>query len=120
MKKRVLFLLLITLILVLFTSCSTDENQARVAVNNNFVMNGNTEFSFVAIRINDHEGHTLHNYEYQEVQDISLNIIDGSEIIIYVVEPDYFDYQYVMYNNGEIEFEGIQYGHQNSTLIKQY
>lgn len=119
--KRVLFLLFVLLIATLFISCSRDEDIQTTPVQTVFVMNSTLELDFVAIRINDNEGHTIHNYEYQNIKDLNLNITDGSEIMVYVVEPGYFDYQYTMYNsNSSVQFEGVQYGNTNHTLIKQY
>lgn len=116
--KKILFLLLVAL---LFLSCDRDEELRLAEVNTTFVINSQSEIDFIAVRINNSEGHAIHNYEYQNISELNLEITDGVEIMVYTVEPGYFDYDYTMYNStGEIQFEGTEHGNTNHTILKQY
>jgi len=120
-------LLLLFLVVFSLVSCSTDDDSQLRRINENpgphntFVMNLNAPVNLIAIRINNDEGHTIENYEYQNVQDVSLDISSGVEIMVYVVTNGYFEYNYFMYNNDDsLQFQGFQQGNENHTLVKIY
>lgn len=122
MKRRLVFIAIVVLIAILFSSCSSDDSFARQSENGiTFELQSNEKLSLISIRINDSEGNTINSYSYQDKVNLSLNIVDGSTIIVYVVDEDelYYDYS-INNNNGSVQTNGFVEDAFNHTLIKSY
>ena len=119
--KKLIYLLLIDFSLF-STSCSTDEVSARQSEPKvTFVLNANEQLSLVAIKIKDAEGQILNSYNYTNVQDVSLNITSGVEIVVYTVDEDELEYTYKILNsNVSIQLQGSEEGAFNHTINKYY
>lgn len=119
--KKLIYLLLIAFSLF-STSCSTDEESARQSEPKvTFVLNANEQLSLVAIKIKDAEGQILNSYNYTNVQDVSLDITSGVEIVVYTVDEDELEYTYKILNsNGSIQLQGSEEGAFNHTINKYY
>lgn len=120
MKK----LLLLLLVAVSLISCTADDAELRRGAgleHNTFMLSSEEELSLVAIRINDSEGNTIESYEYQNVNNLSLNIYLGEEIMVHVVDEDEFIYDYTMYNvDGTTQLQGQEERAFSHTLIRSY
>jgi hypothetical protein len=119
--KKLIYLLLIAFSLF-STSCSTVEESARQSEPKvTFVLNANEQLSLVAIKIKDAEGQILNSYNYTNVQDVSLDITSGVEIVVYTVDEDELEYTYKILNsNGSIQLQGSEEGAFNHTINKYY
>lgn len=122
--KKTMSLILLLFSSALFISCSNDDdgNSSTNPIENlKFVLNANEQLSLISIRINDTEGLTIHNYDYKNTQNISIEITEGEEIIVYTVDEGMYEYNYQMLNNDDsIQFEGFEQDELNHTLIKPY
>ena len=121
MKRRLIFIAIVLLVAILSVSCSADE-LSRQSVNGiTFELQSNEELSLISIRINDSEGNTINSYNYQNEDNVSLNITNGNQIMVYTVDEDEFEYNYVIENsNGSIQEQGVIEDAFNYTLVKSY
>lgn len=121
MKRRLIFIAIVLLVAILSVSCSADE-LSRQSVNGiTFELQSNEELSLISIRINDSEGNTINSYNYQNEDNVSLNITNGNQIMIYTVDEDEFEYNYAIKNsNGSIQTQGVIEDAFNYTLVKSY
>lgn len=108
--KNLLFSMLLMLTLV---SCSSDEVSTSLSVDSQktFVLASDKELDLISIRIMNSEGETLNIYNYQNTQSVSLDIIDGNEIMIYTINESPYTYNYIMFSNNDIndiDFQGIE------------
>lgn len=116
--KRILLLLIVAFSVF---SCSQDDSQLRTVtpVNGVFVIQANEELSLITVRINDSEGQTIQNYDFQNEQEVMFNVDAGEEIIIYVVDEGMFEYNYkLLDSNDSIVFEGFEQGEFNDTFVR--
>ena len=121
MKRRLIFIAIVLLVAILSVSCSADE-LSRQSVNGiTFELQSNEELSLISIRINDSEGNTINSYNYQNEDNVSLNITNGNQIMVYTVDEDEFEYNYAIKNsNGSVQTQGVIEDAFNYTLVKSY
>ena len=121
MKRRLIFIAIIILVAILSVSCSADELSRQSENGITFELQSNEELSLISIRINDSEGNTINSYNYQNEDNVSLNITNGNQIMIYTVDEDEFEYNYAIKNsNGSIQEQGVIEDAFNYTLVKSY
>ena len=121
MKRRLFFIAIILLVAILSVSCSADELSRQSESGTTFELQANEQLSLISIRINDNEGNTLNNYNYQNENNVSLVITQGSEIMVYTVDEDEFEYNYaIKSSNGSIQHQGFIEDAFNYTLVKSY
>lgn len=121
MKRRLIFIAIVILVAILSVSCSADELSRQSENGITFELQSNEELSLISIRINDSEGNTINSYNYQNEDNVSLNISNGNQIMVYTVDEDEFEYNYAIKNsNGSIQIQGIIEDAFNYTLVKSY
>ena len=121
MKRRLIFIAIVLLVAILSMSCSADELSRQSENGITFELQSNEELSLISIRINDSEGNTINSYNYQNEDNVSLNITNGNQIMVYTVDEDEFEYNYAIKNsNGSIQTEGVIEDAFNYTLVKSY
>lgn len=121
MKRRLIFIAIVLLVAILFVSCSADELSRQSENGITFELQSNEELSLISIRINDSEGNTINSYNYQNEDNVSLNITNGNQIMVYTVDEDEFEYNYAIKNsNGSIQEQGVIEDAFNYTLVKSY
>ena len=121
MKRRLIFIAIVLLVAILSVSCSADELSRQSENGITFELQSNEELSLISIRINDSEGNTINSYNYQNEDNVSLNITNGNQIMVYTVDEDEFEYNYTIKNsNGSIQTEGVIEDAFNYTLVKSY
>lgn len=121
MKRRLIFIAIVLLVAILSVSCSADELSRQSENGITFELQSNEELSLISIRINDSEGNTINSYNYQNEDNVSLNITNGNQIMVYTVDEDEFEYNYAIENsNGSIQEQGVIEDAFNYTLVKSY
>lgn len=121
MKRRLIFIAIVLLVAILSVSCSADELSRQSENGITFELQSNEELSLISIRINDSEGNTINSYNYQNEDNVSLNITNGNQIMVYTVDEDEFEYNYAIKNsNGSIQEQGVIEDAFNYTLVKSY
>lgn len=121
MKRRLIFIAIVLLVAMLSVSCSADELSRQSENGITFELQSNEELSLISIRINDSEGNTINSYNYQNEDNVSLNITNGNQIMVYTVDEDEFEYNYTIKNsNGSIQEQGVIEDAFNYTLVKSY
>ena len=121
MKRRLIFIAIVLLVAILSVSCSTDELSRQSENGITFELQSNEELSLISIRINDSEGNTINSYNYQNEDNVSLNITNGNQIMVYTVDEDEFEYNYAIKNsNGSVQTQGVIEDAFNYTLVKSY
>lgn len=121
MKRRLIFIAIVVLVAILSVSCSADELSRQSENRITFELQSNEELSLISIRINDSEGNTINSYNYQNEDNVSLNITNGNQIMVYTVDEDEFEYNYAIKNsNGSIQTQGVIEDAFNYTLVKSY
>ena len=121
MKRRLIFIAIVLLVAILSVSCSADELSRQSENGITFELQSNEELSLISIRINDSEGNTINSYNYQNEDNVSLNITNGNQIMVYTVDEDEFEYNYAIENsNGSIQIQGAIEDAFNYTLVKSY
>lgn len=120
MKK--LFTVFLMLTFIMLTSCSADDSLERLSPGTHtFVLESSTELSLLALRLNDADSNTIKQYTFSDVYSVSVTVDVGTEMMIFVQDQGFYEYNYQMYNpDGSLQFEGIGQGFNSNTVVINY